>query len=134
MTISIREALLIAAALLVVVFFVLWQNASRTLDNERTKSARYLASATHNAERLAEVLDLHNQLVADLATESAAAAAAADRIDRLRDDLVTRLAENAALRAQLKTDRPDVQDYYAQPVPRPAVELLLHAAGEDRVP
>lgn len=135
MTISIRESLLIAAVLAALAFFGLWRHASAKLDDERTRTAHYRASATHNAQRLVEVINAHNELVASLSTEREAARAAAASVDRLRRDLIARLAENATLREQLKRDRPDVQDYYAQPVPRPAAELLLHAAsGQDRVP
>lgn len=135
MTINLRDALIIAAVLLAAVFFGLWRHAAGKLDDERAKVTHYRASATHNAERLVEVIAKHNALVDSLKAERAASKAAAERVERLRQDLASRAAENAALRAQLKRDHPDVQDYYAQPVPRSAAELLLHAAApEDRVP
>lgn len=135
MTINLRDALIIAAVLLAAVFFGLWRHAASQLDDERARTSHYRASATHNAERLLEAISKHNALVDSLKVERAASKAAADRVARLREDLQSRITENAALRAQIMRDRPDVQDYYAQPVPRPAAELLLHAASpEDRVP
>lgn len=132
MTISVRDALLIGAVLLVVVFFGLWRSASAKADLAEAKHQTAAQTARSNAERLREVVAAHNDLVLALASERAAARAAGDRVDALRTQLDARGAENAALRAQLKEDRPDVQDYYHQPVPRPAVDLLQRAFATDR--
>lgn len=133
MTVSIRDAVLIAAVLMAALFFGLWRHASAKLDDCRTSSAGYAEAAKNNARRLVTVIDAHNKLVADLRVERTASRLAAQRVEHLRQDLRHNLAQNAALRAQLKQERPDVQDYYAQPVPRPVAELLLHnAAAPDR--
>lgn len=135
MTINLRDALLIGAVLFALIFFGLWRHASSKLDDERAKVTHYRDSATHNAQRLVQVINKHNELVASLAGERAAAAEAAKRVEQLRRELYARIAQNAALRAQLKRDDPDVQAYYDQPVPRAAADVLLHAAsGQDRVP